>query len=106
MCTWCPADVISDLSIRKCVSELDLCPCCHGAMTAGSVVRVWGPCRSLLSCLFFFMDHYDSLLRWSATVAITLVMDRYGSDYLCMAGKRASASSGAYRRVPQMAGVM
>ena len=55
---------------------------------------------------FFFMDHYDSLLRWSATVAITLVMDRYGSDYLCMAGKRASASSGAYRRVPQIAGVM
>ena len=51
MCRWCPADVMCDLSIRECVSELDmLCPCCRCAMTAGSMyvfgVRAGHPFRA------------------------------------------------------------
>ena len=53
MCTWCPVDVMCDLSIHECRSELDMCPCCRRALTAGSVVRVRSPCWSPLSCIFF-----------------------------------------------------
>ena len=42
MCTWYPADVMCNLSIRECVSELDVCSCCRCTMTAGSVVCVRG----------------------------------------------------------------
>ena len=27
-CTWCPTDVMCDISMRERVSELDMCPCC------------------------------------------------------------------------------
>ena len=27
MCTWCPTDVVRDLPIRECVSELGMTPC-------------------------------------------------------------------------------
>ena len=42
MCTWCPAGVMCDLPISRCVSGLGMYPCCRCAMTVGSVVRVRG----------------------------------------------------------------
>ena len=63
MWTWCPADVMCDLSIPECVSELDMCPCCRCAMTAGSVVRVRGPCGAPLSCVFTTVAYLDGSLR-------------------------------------------
>ena len=64
MCTWCPADVMCDLSIRECVSGLYMCPSCRCAMTAGSVVRVRGPCWSPLSCVFTTVAYLDGSLRY------------------------------------------
>ena len=61
MCTWRPAYVMCDLSIRECVSELDMCPCCRCTMTAGSVVRGRGSVLVAPFVLFFFMDHFGSL---------------------------------------------
>ena len=63
MCTWYPADVMCDLSIRECVSEFDMYPCCGCAMTAGSVVRVRGPCWAPLSCVFTTVAYLDGSLR-------------------------------------------
>ena len=83
MCTRCPADVMCDLPIRECFSEVDMCPYCRCAMTAGSVVRVRGPCWPPL----FVRFDYGSLPRWLATVAAILVYPVAG----------AYASSGAYR---------
>ena len=64
-CTWCPADVVCDISIRECVSELDMCLCCRCTMTTGSVVRCSGSVLRALSVRF----HYGSLPRWLATVS-------------------------------------
>ena len=75
--------MVCDVPIRECVSELDMCSCCRCAMTAGSVVRVRGPCWAPL----FVRFHYGSLPRWLATVAAILVYPVAG----------AYASSGAYR---------
>ena len=72
-----------DLSIRECVSELDMCPCCRYAMPVGSVISVRGLCWSPLSCVF----PHGSLPRWLATVAAIPVYPVTG----------AYASSGAYR---------
>ena len=91
MCTWCPASVVCDLSIRECVSELGMYPCCRWALTVGGVVRVRGPCWSPPFVHMLLLYHYYYFY---------ILMGRYGRVYRLWA----SASSGAYRRVMQVAG--
>ena len=84
----CPAGVVYDLPIHECISELAMYPCCRYALAVGCVVRVRVRTGRPFSCIYYYYHYYY------------ISMGRYGRVYRLWA----SASSGAYRRVMQVAG--